>query len=204
MIIEISKLGKLREARLAMRILMLMVNSFLGLRSRSGVPRNMKGGVLARPGVAALAVLLFGLSACASYDPGIEVQGGINGHDIATTVDTPEAKYYLESYLEGLGGDPKLETALDQALAKLSPSRIDMEEFQVLAENFSRDLATLHLIKRLSEIPENARIQVTYWRQIEGLRALTGGKGDRGGARSLLQRPRNPSQDRRAFTHRRS
>lgn len=136
MIIEISKLGKLREARLAMRILMLMVNSFLGLRSRSGVPRNMKGGVLARPGVAALAVLLFGLSACASYDPGIEVQGGINGHDIATTVDTPEAKYYLESYLEGLGGDPKLETALDQALAKLSPSRIDMEEFQVLAEIF--------------------------------------------------------------------
>lgn len=108
MIIEISKLGKLREARLAMRILMLMVNSFLGLRSRSGVPRNMKGGVLARPGVAALAVLLFGLSACASYDPGIEVQGGINGHDIATTVDTPEAKYYLESYLEGLGGDPRI------------------------------------------------------------------------------------------------
>ncbi len=160
-----------------MRFLMLIANSFLGLPSRGCVPRNLKCGVLARPGVGIVAILLFGLSACASYDRGIEAQGGINGHEIATTVDTPEAKYYLESYLEGLGGDPKLEAALDQALAKLSPSRIDTEEFQVLAANFSRDLAALHLIKRLSEIPENARIQATYWREIEGLRALTGGKG---------------------------
>ena len=133
--------------------------------------------VLPRPSMATLVVLLFGLSACASYNPGIETQGEINGHEIVTTVDTPEAKYYLESYLKGLGGKPELEAALDQALAKISPSRIDRKEFQVLATNFSRDLAALHLIKRLSEIPENARIQVAYWREIEGLRALTGENG---------------------------
>ena len=86
-----------------MRFLMLIANSFLGLPSRGCVPRNMKGGVLVRPGVGIIAVLLFGLSACASYDRGIEAKGGINGHEIATTVDTPEAKYYLERYLEGLG-----------------------------------------------------------------------------------------------------
>lgn len=156
---------------------MLIANSFLRLRSPGCVPKNRNGGGLARSGMATFAVLLLGLSACASYDPEIEVQGAINGHDIATTVDAPEAKYYLESYLEGLGGNPKLEAALDQALAKLSPSRIETEEFQVLAGKFSRDLAALHLIKRLSEIPENSRIQVSYWREIEVLRALTGSNG---------------------------
>jgi hypothetical protein len=125
--------------------------------------------------MAALAVLLLGLSACASYDPGIEARGQINGHDIATTVDAPEAKYYLESYLDGLGRDPELDAAFDQALAKFSPSRIDKEEFQVLAAAFSRDLAALHLIKRLSEVSENARIQAAYWHAIEGLRAIAGG-----------------------------
>jgi hypothetical protein len=140
--------------------------------------------------MAALAVLQLGLSACASYDPAIGAQGRINGHDIATTVDAPEAKYYLESYLDGLGRDPEFDATLDQALAKFSPSRIDKEEFQVLATAFSRDLAALHLIKRLSEVPENDRIQAAYWRAIERLRALTSKNGGSfGSCRIKVERP---------------
>jgi hypothetical protein len=122
----------------------------------------------------ALAISLLGVSACASYEPGIGAQGQINGHHIATTVDTPEAKYYLESYLEDTGGDPVLDAVLDQALVNVSTSQIDTKDFQALAAASSRDLATLHLIKRLSELPENARMQAAYWRAIEGLRTLTG------------------------------
>ena len=126
------------------------------------------------PGMTALAISLLGVSACASYEPGIGAQGQINGHHIATTVDTPEAKYYLESYLEDAGRDPVLDAVLDQALVNVSTSQIDTKEFQALAAASSRDLATLHLIKRLSELPENARMQAAYWRTIEGLRTLTG------------------------------
>jgi hypothetical protein len=105
-------------------------------------------------------------------------------------VDAPEAKYYLESYLDGLGRDPEFDATLDQALAKFSPSRIDKEEFQVLATAFSRDLAALHLIKRLSEVPENDRIQAAYWRAIERLRALTSKNGGSfGSCRIKVERP---------------
>ena len=153
---------------------MLMPNLLPILAGGSCYPRCLTGPILARPSLASLVVLLFGLSACASYSPGIEALGEINGHEIATTVDAPEAKYYLETYLEELSGDPELEVAFDRALAKLSPSQVRNEEFRILATTFSRDLATLHLVKRLSEIPENARLQGAYWREIESLRRLIG------------------------------
>jgi len=153
---------------------MPMTNLLLILAGGGCFPRCPKGEGRVRQSMATLVVLLHSLSACASYGPGIEAQGEINGHEIATTVDAPEAKYYLETYLEELPGDPELEVALDRALAKLSPSKIHNKEFQILATAFSRDLATLHLVKRLSEIPENARVQGAYWREIENLRRLIG------------------------------
>ena len=122
----------------------------------------------------ALSVLL---SACASDSRKFDVEGEINGHEIATTVDAFEAKYYLESYLSKSLEETGREIALDDELRKLPEVPIDRDEYEALATRYSTDFATLHLIKQLSDIPENRRLQVAYWREVNSLRALSARNG---------------------------
>ena len=112
-------------------------------------------------------------AACTDDQDRVRAKGQINGHVIDTTVDSRVAKYYLENYLTGTDRDPALDQTLSSALARLPEGVPERQDFQALSETFSVDLATLHLIKVLSEIPENSRLQGIFWRETDRLRAIT-------------------------------
>ena len=101
------------------------------------------GRRLLLPAAAALALATAG---CAGSLPRIPAQGKIDDAVIATTVDSPVAKYYLEDYLAGRRTRPALDKALEQAFTAL-PAKPTRAAYRRLSERFSVDLATLHLIK---------------------------------------------------------
>ena len=130
-------------------------------------------------GVLLTVMLGFGNAACGASGPQIPASGVINGHVIDTTVDSPLAKYYLEDYLTGSGGDPDLDRALQSRLGGLSTDPPVKDEFWALSRTFSVDLATLHLVKVLSEAAPNSALQEKYWREGERLRRMTAGSPGR-------------------------
>jgi hypothetical protein len=111
------------------------------------------------------------LAGCAGNLPHIPAHGKIGDAVIATTVDSPVAKYYLEDYLAGRRTRPALDKALDQAFAAL-PAKPTRAAYRRLSERFSVDLATLDLIKVLTEQPDNARAQALFRAQVARLMAL--------------------------------
>ncbi len=71
------------------------------------------------------------------------------GQSVQTSVDSPEAKYYLETYLPGRRQDAALDArfqALDAAHSAGMPSR---DELSAVSAAFSVDVAAIHLADRL-------------------------------------------------------
>lgn len=160
-----------------------MQTDLTGTPSRARLERKprcwtpSKAGVRPFPLFPILLGLTTVLSACASESQRYPVKGEINGHEIATTVDAYEAKYYLERYLSEKPGPSERESTLDEAFEDLPNAKIDRKEYKALSARFSTDLATLHLIKQLSEVPENRKLQTAYWREVEALRAISAENG---------------------------
>jgi hypothetical protein len=127
----------------------------------------LKRGLLLPLGMA----LALATGGCAGSLPRIPAQGKIDDAVIATTVDSPVAKYYLEDYLAGRRTRPALDQALEQAFATL-PEKPTRAAYRELSERFSVDLTTLHLIKVLTEPPANARAQALFRAQLARLMAL--------------------------------
>jgi hypothetical protein len=75
--------------------------------------------------------------------------------------------------LPGRRTRPEADRRIEEAIAGLpeAPSR---QAFQDLSEALSVDLATLHLIKVLSEDPANARARALFLRELARIRALRG------------------------------
>ena len=126
-------------------------------------------------GILLTVMLGLGTAACGAHGQQIPASGVINGHVINTTVDSAQAKYYLEDYLTGSGKDPDLDRALDSRLKDLSSDPPVKEEFRELSRAFSVDLATMHLVKVLSEAAHNSALQKKYWRESERLRGMPAG-----------------------------
>ena len=117
--------------------------------------------------IAATCALL--LVACTGAGERFRASGRINGHAIDSEVDSAIAEYYLERYLTGQRGDGALDGAIAAALASYRDQPLSRDALQSLARRTSVDFATLYLIKRLSERPENAEIQLLFWRETERL-----------------------------------
>jgi hypothetical protein len=124
-----------------------------------------------RPAILIALAAVLALPGCAGDLARIPAEGQIDGAAIGTTVDAPVARYYLENYLEGRRTEPELDRALDRSLAEL-PQTPTRAAYQRLAERFSVDLASLHLIKVLTGQPANAWTQMLFEAQLARLRAL--------------------------------
>jgi hypothetical protein len=133
----------------------------------AGPPTGGRAAIL----IAVAAVLALALPGCAGDLARIPARGQIDGAAIETTVDAPVARYYLEHYLQGRRTEPEVDRALDRSLAEL-PQAPTRAAYQRLAERFSVDLATLHLIKVLTGSPANARAQALFETQLGRLRML--------------------------------
>ena len=107
--------------------------------------------------------------ACAGAGEALRASGWINGHAIDSAVDSVIAKYYLERYLTGKRGDAALDGVIDAELASYRDQPLSRNGIQSLAHQTSVDFATLYLIKRLSERPENAAFQQLFWQETERL-----------------------------------
>lgn len=94
--------------------------------------------------------------------PQIPAEGELAGQPIATTVDSPLAKYYLENYLPGKRTDPESDAAIEEALSATERFPLDRYELRRLSERVSTDFATLHFVRRLYTDPANRRLQDHY------------------------------------------
>ena len=147
---------------------------------------------MTRGPVAAVALVLCSLAtaACSERFERIPAQGEIDGHAIATTVDDPIARYYLERDQPGQARDPELDRRLEAAFARIDDGLPSGEELAWLSREFSTDLATLHLIERLGERPQHARLQEMFEAHLRRVRALAAdGIGELGTCAAALDLP---------------
>jgi len=112
------------------------------------------------------------LAACSERIAQIPAQGVIAGQPVATTVDDPLARYYLERARPGHARAPELDRRLAAAFARIEDGLPSREELAWLSREASADVATLYLIERLAAVPENARLQRVFSDHLARLRAL--------------------------------
>ena len=123
------------------------------------------------PAVAlAFCALLAG--ACSERFEQIPARGEISGHAVATMVDHPIARYYLERDQPGRARDPELERRLAAAFARVSGGVPSRAELAWLSRELSTDLATLYLIERLGEVPGHARLQDVFEGRLARIRVM--------------------------------
>ncbi len=120
----------------------------------------------------ALGLCLLLVAACSERFERIPAQGRVAGQPVATTVDDPIARYYLERDRPGTERDPLLERRLATAFAPLSEGVPSRAELARLSRELSPDLATIHLIERLAAVPANAGLQDRFEGHLSRVRAL--------------------------------
>ncbi|MDX2217561.1 MAG: hypothetical protein SF172_00865 [Burkholderiales bacterium] len=86
-------------------------------------------------------------AACADM-PKLPVDTDFQGQPVRTTVDAPEAKYYLETWLQGRRGDAMLDARIAELQVR-SDEFASREALQSISQTFSVDFATLHFADQL-------------------------------------------------------
>lgn len=61
--------------------------------------------------------------------PGYQVEGGLAGQHIKTTVDSGTAQYYVEKYLRNDRADPALDAMIDAAHKRWDELPLDSDRF---------------------------------------------------------------------------
>ena len=112
--------------------------------------------------------MLGGAAACAA-PARIPATGVIAGQRVATTVDAPIARDYLERYLRGDRSDATLVAAVEGSAREGAADPHDREALGRLARRYSTDLATLHFVARLYDHPDNRRVQDAFHRRVREL-----------------------------------
>jgi hypothetical protein len=122
---------------------------------------------------AAIAAVVMACAGCGGTER-VPAAGEIAGHRIETTVDSPLAAQYLEHHDRAAGSTTGLAGALEPVPEALPGD----DYFRRLAETFSTDVATLQLIRILSGVPENARLERAFRGHLRRVRAmdLAGGR----------------------------
>ncbi len=111
------------------------------------------------------------LFACSGNIPQIPVHGELSGQPILTTVDSENAKYYLEQYLKGERSRPELDAAID-AIERDSGGKIPARSaLKNIAEGHSTDFAALVLWQSLLRQPENKRAREIFSEEFSRLKA---------------------------------
>jgi hypothetical protein len=109
---------------------------------------------------AVVLVLQFGCASYAKYP----VDAALLEENIATTVDSPEAQYYLNHYLQGERLDRGLDSRIDRLYGDYPRQLPTREDLQQVAQRFSNDFAALFLADRLWQNRQNRRVQRIFQR----------------------------------------
>ncbi|MEO1270094.1 MAG: hypothetical protein AAFX99_18555 [Myxococcota bacterium] len=104
----------------------------------------------------------------------LPASGRVAGEPISTTVDSPWARYYLETYsndnVAAEARDPSLDRAMDDLLEEYAQHELDRSSLQSLSQRTSTDFATLVLAQALYSKPHNAHINHQYRAHFRALR----------------------------------
>ena len=109
-----------------------------------------------------LLLLQFG---CASYSK-YPVDASLLNEPIKTTVDSAEAQYYLNHYLQGNRNDAELDQRIDAVYQHYSPDFPERADLKQIAEQFSNDFAALYLADRLWQDQQNREVQSIFHRYL--------------------------------------
>jgi hypothetical protein len=115
--------------------------------------------------VCVLSILLLFQYGCASY-PSYPVDAALLDKPIRTTVDSAEAQYYLNIWLQGGREDAVLDDRIDavyQHYDEKFPERIDLRR---ISEQFSNDFAAIYLADRLWQDQQNREVQQLFDRYL--------------------------------------
>jgi hypothetical protein len=95
-------------------------------------------------------------------DSRFQVAGQIAGQEVATTVESPVARYYFEEYLRGDRSDGKLVQTIERALHECDADPYDRAALECLTHGLSTDFATIFFVARLYENSRNRRAQDAF------------------------------------------
>lgn len=104
------------------------------------------------------AILLLLQFGCASYSK-YPVDAALLDEPIKTTVDSAEAQYYVNHYLQGDRKDAALDQRIDAVYQRYSPAFPERADLKQIAEQFSNDFAALYLADRLWQDQQNREVQ---------------------------------------------
>lgn len=105
-----------------------------------------------------LSLLLLLQYGCASYSK-YPVDAALLDEEIRTTVDSAEAQYYLNYYLQGKRNNAELDRRIDAVYQGYSPGLPEREDLKQIAAQFSNDFAALYPADRLRQDQQNREVQ---------------------------------------------
>ncbi len=98
---------------------------------------------------------------CASYAK-YPVDAALLNEPIKTTVDSAEAQYYLNHYLQGERFDVELDQRIDEVYRHYSSSFPQRDNLEQISRQFSNDFAALYLADRLWQDQQNREVQILF------------------------------------------
>ncbi len=102
-----------------------------------------------------LLILQFGSASYSKYP----VDAALFDEPIKTTVDSAQAQYYLNHYLQGNRSDAELDQRIDAVYRRYSPAFPERADLKQIAEQFSNDFAALYLADQLWQDQQNREVQ---------------------------------------------
>ena len=115
---------------------------------------------------------LMGFAAWSLLPASIPVSGRFHEFALDTTVDSEDARYYIESYAQGSVDDPQLHQAIEQLKRDFGdriPNHLDLRR---LSNTHSVDFAALFFADQLLSLDRNAAVNQRFKRNLD--RALRG------------------------------
>jgi hypothetical protein len=122
--------------------------------------------------IAAVIVCASGMTGCGHIRK-IPAKGLLQGYPIETTVDDERAKYYLENYLSGGGGNDILQRKIDSLHAKLQNNLPSRDQLKLIASDFSVDFGALVFGNQLLKQAGNASLQKRFSDNLDRIRNST-------------------------------
>jgi hypothetical protein len=104
-----------------------------------------------RPHLILLTMVIVG---CTCVKTKLPLHGKLGPYTLETTVDSPYAKYYVESYLTKNGADSILNDRLDSLSVAFYGKTPQRESLSKIAKEYSVDFASLFWAHQLLSVPE--------------------------------------------------
>ncbi len=120
--------------------------------------------------VAALALGLL-LEACVSY-PQIPIKGYLANKPIATAVDSPLARYYLETSSNHPAASTKLDKQVAEINRRFAGSPLDSATLRRISQQTSPDFATIYFVNRILADAANKAFQARYLGELRRIDSL--------------------------------